>query len=115
MHDGVMNGWKRVAGWVLFGVALVGLGVYLIAADLDRADKLASVIGGLSAVAGLAISIYGLTRQPVRHSGQSVSDSYIGGDVVRKTSRPDPGPQDVTRSTVLGSVHDLETDRPPSP
>lgn len=73
-HNSVMAGWGRVAVWVLavlLGLALVGLGVWLGVADLDRADKLASVAGVFVGLVGLVLSVYGvvLARRAVRSSG----------------------------------------------
>ncbi|MEW1839212.1 hypothetical protein AB0392_14760 [Nonomuraea angiospora] len=41
-------------------VALAGLGTYFALVGLDKADKLASVIGVFVAVAGLGVAVYGL-------------------------------------------------------
>lgn|GEM_PF-5478085 len=40
-------------------VALVALGWYFIAVGLDRADKLASVLGAFVGLLGLGLAIYG--------------------------------------------------------
>jgi hypothetical protein len=88
-----MSGGKRAAAWVsavVVGLALVGLGVYLAITDLDRADKLASVIGSFLAAAGLALSGYGLIlarralQSSSRSSGQTVERvrAKSGVDVV---------------------------------
>ncbi len=55
----------RAAKWgggALAAVAVIGLGVYLTAAGLDKADKLASVIGVFIGLAGLATAVYGTVR-----------------------------------------------------
>ncbi|MFI6991809.1 hypothetical protein [Nonomuraea wenchangensis] len=66
-----------VAGrrWVWAGIgvtvmAVAGLGSYFVAVGLDEADKLASVVGGLSALMGLATTAYGLFGAP---GGRQVS------------------------------------------
>lgn len=46
------------AGGVLTAGAVVGLGVYFAVVGLDRADKLATLIGVFVAIAGLALTIY---------------------------------------------------------
>jgi len=92
VDDVVMTGWKRAMGWigaVAAGLALVGLGVYLVVIGLDRADKVASVIGMFAGLAGLALAAYGvlLTRrglgQPIGRAGQVVAGSSVGGDVLQ--------------------------------
>jgi hypothetical protein len=83
-----------VTGWlaVLFvGLGLVGLGVYFGRIGLDRADKLASVLGAFSGLAGLFLAGWGMVQ--ARHErarpaapggpgggGQQVSGSVIGRD-----------------------------------
>ncbi|XVQ89268.1 hypothetical protein ACQP2K_18185 [Microbispora siamensis] len=47
--------------------ALAALGVYLSRVGLDKADKLASVIGLFVALAGLVVAVYGLIAE--RKSG----------------------------------------------
>jgi hypothetical protein len=51
--------------------ALAGLGVYFATAGLDKADKLASVIGVFIAVAGLGVAVYGLIAER-RSSGGGI-------------------------------------------
>lgn len=53
---------------VLGGLALVGFGVFLGVANLDRADKLASVAGVFVGAVGLVLSGYGivLARRALR-------------------------------------------------
>jgi hypothetical protein len=88
-----MSGGKKAAAWVsavVIGLALVGFGMYLAIADLDRADKLASVTGPFLAATGLAMSGYGiiLARRALqssnRSSGQTVERvrAKSGVDVV---------------------------------
>ncbi|MEU9844775.1 hypothetical protein AB0C69_36800 [Actinomadura sp. NPDC048032] len=53
------HGWA----WTGAGVsvaAVAGLGAYFAAVGLDKADKLASVVGALTALIGLAMAAYGL-------------------------------------------------------
>jgi hypothetical protein len=47
-------------GGALTAVAVAGLGLYLTAVGLDKADKLAGVIGAFVGLAGLAIALYGM-------------------------------------------------------
>jgi hypothetical protein len=57
----------RIQVWVGAGVtvtAVAGLGVYYAIVGLDKADKVASVVGGLVAVVGLAVAVYALTTSP---------------------------------------------------
>ncbi|SDR23223.1 hypothetical protein SAMN04489764_4291 [Thermostaphylospora chromogena] len=61
---------RRVPVWGGAGVAvaaLVVLGVYLYRVGLDKADKLASVIGLFVALIGLGVTVYGLVAE--RRSG----------------------------------------------
>jgi hypothetical protein len=58
----------RIIVWgvaVLCGLVVVGLGVLAIAGDLDRADMVASVVGAVTGLAGLAVSVYALHRSSV--------------------------------------------------
>ena len=45
--------------------AVSGLGVYFTQVGLDKADKLASVIGALVALVGLAMTAFGVFGTPV--------------------------------------------------
>jgi hypothetical protein len=92
VDDVVMTGWQRVMVWIgaiAAGFALIGLGVYLVVIGLDRADKVASVIGMFAGLAGLALAAYGvvLTRrgleQHIRPGGQVVAESSVGGEVLQ--------------------------------
>jgi len=101
-----MAGWRKVTGWltVLFvGLGLVGLGVYFGHIGLDRADKLASVLGAFSGLAGLFLAWLGIVQarheraQPAppggqrdtaapsgqEDGGQHVSGSVIGRDNIQ--------------------------------
>lgn len=55
------------SGAVTALLALTGLGVYFGVVGLDRADKLASVIGAFAALAGLGLAVYGMIRQQRRN------------------------------------------------
>ncbi|GLW20023.1 hypothetical protein DI270_013920 [Microbispora triticiradicis] len=57
-------------------VALAGLGVYLSQVGLDKADKLASVVGLFVGLAGLGVAAYGL-----------VAERGSGGGGVRQRAR----------------------------
>jgi hypothetical protein len=97
-----VTGWRRIAAWagsILGGLAVAGLGVFFVLTGLDRADKLASVIGVFVGLIGLTISVYGvvLARRGATASGrQTVAGSSIGGGVaqvrgVRGNVRIGPG------------------------
>ncbi|QXJ21290.1 hypothetical protein AGRA3207_002128 [Actinomadura graeca] len=81
----------RVLVWGGGGVAvaaLAGMVAYSAAAGLDRADKLASVVGACVAVAGLAVAVYGLIVDrraaggdtAARAEGSGERSNAIGGD-----------------------------------
>lgn len=120
------------------GLLLIGGGVWGAVADLDAADKIASVVGAVCAVLGLALSAYGvmLARRGSGAGGQSVTGSSVGGGVTQvrgvqgnvrigSTGTPPAGPvvpppapstplaappggQSVTGSQVAGSVHQVD-------
>ena len=73
----------RVLFWVgaIVGVlALAGLGVYFAASGLDKADKVASVIGAFVAVVSLAMSAYGLIRDRLDTGGSPASGMSASGE-----------------------------------
>jgi hypothetical protein len=84
-----MTGWKPVLAWAVAtigGLALVGLGTYFVATGLDRADKLASVIGAFVGMIGLAVAMYGVVlarRGQIQPDGQTVAGSTVGGEVLQ--------------------------------
>jgi hypothetical protein len=51
-HHGVMVMVWRVTHWAVGGFVLLGLGAVLFSLGLDRADKVASVLGALAGLAG---------------------------------------------------------------
>ncbi|GIJ64758.1 hypothetical protein [Virgisporangium aurantiacum] len=58
-----MTGWKLVAAWasaVVFGLTLVGLGVFFVITGLDDAVLWASVIGVFATLIGVGLSGYGV-------------------------------------------------------
>lgn len=92
-----MAGRHRTLTWtVAFAVGLVvtGLGVYFAVAGLDDADKLASVVGGVTGVIGVRLSVYGLTlaRRVPETSPENAGPAFV------------PGGSTVT-NTVSGTVH----------
>lgn len=129
---------RRVGACLASGLVLITGGVWGAVADLDAADKVASVVGGLCAVMGLALSAYGvvLARRGSGLSGQSVTGSTVGGGVTQvrgvqgnlrigpagavppgpvvpppapfTPSVVQPGGQSVTGSQVAGPVHQVE-------
>ena len=72
------------AGAVIAGVALVALTGYLVVMGLDKADKLASVLGMFAGLGGLAISAVGLVgERRKRADAQSVRGSSAAGSVTQ--------------------------------
>ena len=84
-----MAGGKRGLVWasaVVGGLAIAGLGVYFVVVGLDRADKLASVIGVFATLIGLGLSASGavLTRHGAApRPNQTVADSTVGGEALQ--------------------------------
>jgi Co/Zn/Cd efflux system component len=72
---GSVTGWQRVAVWaasIIGGLALIGLRVFFVVNGLDRASKLASVIGVFVGLLGLVVSVYGVAlarRGPTQTDG----------------------------------------------
>lgn len=90
IHHGPVGIGKRIVRWVppvVGGAVVAGLGVFLAAAGLDDADKWASVVGLFVALAGLALTGYGLVAARQRTSagrpGQTVTGSAVGGGVTQ--------------------------------
>ncbi|MEV4343279.1 hypothetical protein AB0J83_02190 [Actinoplanes sp. NPDC049596] len=98
-----MRGWvPAVAG----GVLVVGLGVFLAVQGLDRADKVASVLGLFVGLAGLGLTVTGAFGARRGSGGQSVTDSAIGGDVAQVRG--------VSGSVRIGPAPAAEAPPPPS-
>ncbi|MFD0126107.1 hypothetical protein [Streptomyces virginiae] len=75
-----MDGSRRTWMWVGFAVAVLsaaGLGIHFAVVGLDKADKLASVIGAFLALAGLGLAAWGIVRPG---AGQAPSPSPSGDD-----------------------------------
>jgi hypothetical protein len=74
-----------VVACIAGGLVLVGLGVWGAVANLDAADKIASVVGAVVGVVGLALSGYGLVlaRRDSPAGGQAVTDSTVAGGLVQ--------------------------------
>ena len=66
-------------GAALAVAAVAGLGVYFAMVELDKADKLASVVGALVAVAGLALTLYGLMAGPGGAGRRVSQDAFASG------------------------------------
>jgi hypothetical protein len=69
---------SRVAKWTggVLGIAAgVGLVVYFVVVGLDKADKLASVIGVFLGLAGIALASYGVVVDRALPGSTSVSTS----------------------------------------
>ncbi|MFI7691653.1 hypothetical protein ACIBQ6_21475 [Nonomuraea sp. NPDC049655] len=79
---------RRVPVWGGAGgavAALAGLGVYFAKVGLDRADKLASVIGVFVALVGLGAAVYGLVAE--RRSGACPEVLRVTGREIAGTDR----------------------------
>ncbi|GGK62550.1 hypothetical protein Sme01_04520 [Sphaerisporangium melleum] len=101
-------------------LVLAGLGVLFSRAGLDDADKLASVLGAFTGVAGLALSAYGVvlarrpqgTGAPAREADGSAPATHEHDPDARpphdeeEGRRGAPGPQEPSvRNTISGTVH----------
>jgi hypothetical protein len=68
------------------GLVLLALGVFFVVAGLDRADKMASVVGAFVGVGGLAVSVFGMIqgrRPPAeKTSGITVEIGNENRDIV---------------------------------
>ncbi|WP_436533157.1 hypothetical protein [Actinoplanes sp. HUAS TT8] len=74
------QGWWIAAGGVLLVAGVVG---FLAVQTLDDADKWASVLSAVVAMAGLAVSVLALIegRSDPGRGGQSVTGTSVGGGV----------------------------------
>jgi hypothetical protein len=85
IHDGVMMRQGQRRGWIAAGGVLLVAGVigFLAGQTLNDADKWASVLSAIVAVAGLAVSAIALVggRADPGRGGQSVTGSTVGGGV----------------------------------
>ncbi|MEV4456180.1 hypothetical protein [Microbispora sp. NPDC049633] len=94
-----MRGWGPVWGGAGVAVAaLAALGVYLSQVGLDKADKLASVIGLFVALAGLGVAVYAL-----------IAERSGGGGGVRQRAIA------TGRGRVFQAGRDIDTGRPRRP
>lgn len=75
-----MRRWTVV---ICVGLVGAGLGAFLAAQTLDRANKLAGVFGVFVALAGVGLAAYGLVGARRAAGGQSVTDSVVGGGVTQ--------------------------------
>lgn len=66
------------AGGLLIVATIAGTAVYFAVLGLDRADKLASVIGALAAIAGIGLTLYGMFQ-----AHRAASDSTIRSPAVQ--------------------------------
>ncbi len=91
---------RRVVGWgggVIALATMLVLALYLASAGLDKADKLASVLGLFVGLAGLAAAIYSLV------GNRSSSDTSQQRDLARPTTS-DASPGDVHNTISGGTV-----------
>ncbi|GAA0821538.1 hypothetical protein GCM10009525_08520 [Streptosporangium amethystogenes subsp. fukuiense] len=61
--------------------ALVALGWYFIAVGLDRADKLASVLGAFVGLLGLGLAVFGAVSSPPKDTESGGVHNEISGTV----------------------------------
>ncbi len=88
----------RVLVWggvVAAAAALVGLGGYLAGVGLERADKLAGVIGLFVALVGLGVSVYGLV------AGRRGGTAGGGGESPRV---PAPGERSISAGGDISGI-----------
>ncbi|MFH9575673.1 hypothetical protein ACH4MG_34710 [Streptomyces sp. NPDC017454] len=91
-----MAGWRRFFWWalaVLGGAVAVGLTVLAVAGDLDTADRVASVVGALAALAALCLSVHAALRpatSPVPPVHARDGSNAAGGSI-RDASARDTG------------------------
>jgi uncharacterized protein YoxC len=79
--------WLPAVCFLVLALALVGLGVYLWLQGLDRADKLASVIGVFLSVLGLSLSVGSLWKAARTPPQASSADARRGSIVAGNTFR----------------------------
>jgi hypothetical protein len=68
--------------WGVGGLLLVAAGVGVVRLGLEKADQVASVVGALAGVAGLAVALYGLRRPAPATppaAGNTVENSTVHG------------------------------------
>ncbi|MEN3539804.1 hypothetical protein AAH991_32170 [Microbispora sp. ZYX-F-249] len=110
-----MRGWRPVWGGGGVAVAaLAALGVYLSQVGLDKADKLASVIGLFVALVGLGVAVYGLTTERrgggVRQRAEATGRGRVfqaGRDINAGSARRLGGSDDADAvgGTAAGAAH----------
>ncbi|MGA5442726.1 hypothetical protein ACPCKW_24850 [Streptomyces griseoincarnatus] len=80
---------QRIAIWALatsFGLACLGLGIYLAKIGLEKANQVSGIVGLFVALAGLAISVWGAIntrtamQSPNRSGGEPLRQSQRSGD-----------------------------------
>ncbi|MCD0451939.1 hypothetical protein LO762_22480 [Actinocorallia sp. API 0066] len=74
------------SGILVVAATIFGLAVYLLSVGINQADKLASIIGALIGLTGLAVSTYGylLRKREYPAPGRGVASSggiAVGGDI----------------------------------
>jgi hypothetical protein len=89
-HDVTVLSAKRTLTWgslITVGVLVIGFGLFFAVTRLDDADKWGSALGGLAAILGFPIAVYGIVlarRQAVGSQGrQDVENSAAGGGVTQ--------------------------------
>ncbi|MEO3782995.1 hypothetical protein ABGB12_06690 [Actinocorallia sp. B10E7] len=69
----------RAAVGIAVGVALVGLGALFAYIGLDSADKLSSVLGALTALAGFPLALYGAIQARPQSTPSNLPDQELAG------------------------------------
>ena len=112
----------RVVKWVgglLTLLTAAGMGAYFLKVGLDKADKLAGVIGAFIALAGIALTVYGTVTAgagrpaaPVQEPSGSSDADDVHNEIVGGTFY---GPVGQGRNVVLGpqSAQASPPDEPP--
>ncbi|MFF3440322.1 hypothetical protein [Streptosporangium sp. NPDC002721] len=98
---------RRALTWSGVAVALVALaalGWYFIAVGLERADKLASVLGAFAGLLGLGLAVYGVVSSPSESAVSSPSEGAVSSPSEGAGPGPEPGPGGV-HNEISGTVH----------
>ncbi|GIF66152.1 hypothetical protein Ais01nite_41870 [Asanoa ishikariensis] len=77
------RGMGRRAAGIGVGLLLTGLGVGAAVWDLDRADKIASIVGAAAGTFGLALAGYSLWGMRQSRPDQSIASTTIAGGVTQ--------------------------------
>ncbi|WP_204286386.1 hypothetical protein [Microbispora amethystogenes] len=70
------------AGGLLIVAAVAGTAVYFAVLGLDRADKLASVVGALAAIAGIGLTLCGMFQARREASGSTIRSPAVQNVII---------------------------------